>query len=118
MNMIEEITDKEVGTERSMGIFQIRNKVNQKIYVGCSDNLEAAWESHKSRLDAGIHPNGGLQADYHKMGPDNFEFELVVQLSEENIFMEDANAALDELEKSVLENLQPYDDKGYNKKHD
>lgn len=117
MNTIEDVNEKEVGTERSMGIFQIRNKVNQKIYVGCSDNLDAAWDSHKTRLDAGVHPNGGLQSDYHKMGPDNFEFELIEHFFEKNSHIQDANNALDELEKSVLEKLQPYDEKGYNKIH-
>lgn len=43
------------------GIYQIRNIVNGKVYIGSAVNIERRWGMHKNRLKAGQHRNIHLQ---------------------------------------------------------
>lgn len=101
---------------RPMGVFQIRNTVNDKIFVGASTDLNAIFNRIRFQLFAGAHPNKELEADWKHYGTGNFEFEIL-----EEIFpREDANydyaADLETLEDLWLEKLQPYDERGYNER--
>lgn len=48
------------------GVYAIKNKTNKKIYIGQSENLYMRYQSHKSALKAGRHPNREMQNDYNK----------------------------------------------------
>lgn len=63
--------------ERISGIYMIRNKVNDKIYIGLSGNIRPRWISHHSQLRRGLHKNQHLQAAWDKYGEGNFAFEIV-----------------------------------------
>jgi len=43
-------------------IYQIRNKINNKIYIGSTNNINKHWNNHKSKLNNKIHENSYLQA--------------------------------------------------------
>jgi len=66
------------------GIYSITNKVNGKIYIGQSQNIEFRWFQHKNNLNKNKHVNTHLQNAWNKYGEDNFEF-CIVEESEENL---------------------------------
>jgi group I intron endonuclease len=98
----------------SIGVFQIRNTVNGKIFVGSSVNLEAIWNRHKSELKLGGHRNELLQREWKEFGEDNFRYEILSEIEQkpgENI--DYAKEAV-KLEKMFIEELQPFGERGYN----
>jgi group I intron endonuclease len=60
------------------GIYQIRNLVNGKIYIGQSTNLSHRKSSHFSKLRKDQHDNEHLQNAYNLYGKDNFIFEIIM----------------------------------------
>ena len=97
-----------------MGVFQIRNTVNGKLFVGSTMDLSAVFSGIRFQLYAGAHFNKALEADWMRYGTGRFEFEIL----EELFSREDANydyaADLETLENLWLEKLQPYGERGYN----
>lgn len=59
------------------GIYQIRNKVNGKVYVGQAQNIDVRWNSHRNELLRGVHKNKHLQSAFNKYGPDSFEWSVL-----------------------------------------
>ena len=101
-------------TPRPMGVFQIRNLTNEKVFVGVSQNLEGIINRHRFALNAGGHQNKSLQKDWNESGAENFAFEILDELKRrENL---DIKKELEFLEDLWLENLQPYGEKGYNER--
>ena len=99
-------------TQRPMGIFQIRNLTNEKVFIGKSENLEGILNRHEFALKANGHQNKQLQADWNELGADKFAFEILDELEfQENL---DVKKELEFLEDLWLEKLQPFGEKGYN----
>lgn len=97
-----------------MGVFQIRNLKNEKIFVGSSTNLDGIFNRHRFQLNADGHPNKALQADWNASGEENFAFEILEELKpRENL---DIKKELEFLEDLWLENLQPFGERGYNER--
>ena len=61
------------------GIYMIQNKVNGKIYIGQSVNIEDRWGEHKYELNKGYHHNKHLQRSWNKDGQENFEFTIICE---------------------------------------
>ncbi|MBS1787873.1 MAG: GIY-YIG nuclease family protein [Acidobacteria bacterium] len=59
------------------GVYQIRCKITQKIYVGSAVNLSQRWGKHKMTLRRGTHRNSHLQKAWDKYGESAFEFEVL-----------------------------------------
>ena len=60
------------------GIYQIRNLVNNKIYVGSSNNLyRRKTYEHFRELRLNKHHNKYLQNSYNCHGEENFVFEVI-----------------------------------------
>lgn len=60
------------------GVYQIRNIVNGKLYVGSSKNLlKRKNEGHFKRLEKNMHYNEHLQSAYNIYGRENFIFEII-----------------------------------------
>ncbi len=98
-----------------MGVYQIRNLVNDKILVGTSTNLPGVFNREKFQLNLGGHPNKGLQADWNETGGDSFDFEILDELKPTENPGYDYKEDLAFLEEIWLEKLQPYGERGYNK---
>ncbi|UFS70347.1 metalloregulator ArsR/SmtB family transcription factor [Geomonas sp. RF6] len=97
-----------------MGIYQIRNKVNGKIYVGSSRNLEGTRNSRLFQLRMGkIVFNRELQADVTEYGADSFEF-TTVDVLDTGKGAGDVPQRLAALELEWLAKLQPFGERGYN----
>ena len=59
------------------GIYQLRNIINNHIYIGSSKNLKERIKSHFKSLKYNKHDNKHLQNAYNKYGKDNFVFEII-----------------------------------------
>ena len=65
------------------GVYKITNKINGKVYVGESLNIEKRWKRHLRELSCKAHKNYKLQKDYDKYGEEAFEFEVIVTLDKD-----------------------------------
>src|SRR3990167_2863357 len=61
------------------GIYQIRNLVNNKRYIGQSSNIFNRWKDGKSSLKRGTFNNKHLQRSWDKYGEENFSFGVLFQ---------------------------------------
>ena len=77
-------------------IYQIRNLVNGKIYVGSSVNLETRKTRHYWELENNRHNNQHLQRAYNKYGLDKFVFE-VLEYVERDVLLEREQYYIDTL---------------------
>lgn len=67
----------EDGKKIISGIYQWRNLVNGKVYVGSAFELVKRKNTHLSKLRLNKHPNKKLQSSYNKHGQINFVFEIL-----------------------------------------
>lgn len=90
---------------KEYGIYGIKNKVNNKIYVGKTMmNFGDRWDCHKSQLRGGYHDNPHLQNSWNKYGEDNFEFIIIYNC--EN------NEDVDQVNLLEIEYIKHYRDLG------
>ena len=101
---------------RPMGVFLIRNMVNDKVFVGVGLDLSGIINSHKFQLAAGVHRNRRLQNDWNEFGGESFSFEIYDQLTPREDPQFDYREELVFLENLWLEKLEPYDERGYNER--
>ncbi|HEY3041946.1 MAG TPA: GIY-YIG nuclease family protein [Pyrinomonadaceae bacterium] len=99
---------------RPMGVFLIRNNLNDKVFLGAGLDLRGIINRHNFQLQKGIHPNKSLQADWNTLGSNNFAFEIVDELTPREGAGIDYHKELSFLEDLWLEKLQPFGDRGYN----
>jgi group I intron endonuclease len=98
-----------------IGVFQIRNTISGKIFVGSSVNLDAIWNRIKAELKLAGHRNEKLQHDWTVYGEENFLFEILSEIEQKDGDKVDYNKEARQLEEMFIEELQPFADKGYNK---
>lgn len=67
------------------GIYQIRNTINGRVYVGSAVNVRVRWSGHVCQLNQGCHDNGHLQNAWRKYGGDAFVFEKLESVEPENL---------------------------------
>jgi GIY-YIG catalytic domain len=103
-------------SRRPMGIFLIRNLVNDKIFVGSSIDLPAMFNRIRFQLFGGAHPNKELESDWKLYGAGKFTFEVLEEIPPRDDVNYDYKADLETLEYLWLEKLEPYGEKGYNEK--
>lgn len=60
------------------GIYQIKNLVNSKIYIGSSKDVYLRRTQHFRKLRQNKHINAILQHSFNMYGIDNFEFEVLI----------------------------------------
>ena len=79
------------------GIYQIRNIVNNKVYIGQTiRNFELRKTEHFSNLRHGTHGNFELQQDWDDFGEEKFIFEILEEIQEIN------HSLLDKLETDYI----------------
>jgi group I intron endonuclease len=101
---------------RPMGVFQIRNSVNEKVFVGSSLNLDGIFNRHEFQLKMNGHPNKSLQADWNEFGGESFAFEVLEEVFPRENPGYDYKSDLEVLEDLWLEKLEPYGERGYNER--
>ena len=63
---------------KQQGVYQIRNVVNGKFYVGSSKDIKNRHAAHRKLLRGNRHHCPHLQAAWNKYGEDCFKFEVIV----------------------------------------
>jgi hypothetical protein len=100
-----------------IGVFQIRNILNNKIYIESSANLAAIWNRHKFQLNGGLHPNTSLQKEWNEFGQESFAFEILSEIKQDDgRAIEDYHKEAKQLEGLFMEELQPFGEQGYHAK--
>lgn len=79
------------------GIYKIINKINDKIYIGSSINLKRREREHINKLKKNIHNNPHLQNSWNKYGKENFKFEIIEVVEDEEKLIEREQYYLDTL---------------------
>ena len=75
-------------TDKGSGVYQIRNLVNGKVYVGSAVNFSGRKKEHLSKLRRGLHHSPKLQSAWNKYGHDCFSFEVLEDVHEKlNLFV-------------------------------
>jgi group I intron endonuclease len=64
------------------GIYTITNSLNNKRYVGFSNNIDKRLGRHIQDLNKNKHHSGHLQDSWNKYGKDNFLFETLIECEE------------------------------------
>jgi hypothetical protein len=101
-------------SHRPMGVYQIRNTVNGKVWIDSSTNVPAKYNRYRLNLELGSHPSKALQADWKEFGEEAFLFEMLEPLEPRDDLRYDYKSDLEVLEDLWLEKVEPYGDKGYN----
>lgn len=111
-----------VESHPAVGVFRLRNTVEDRSYVSSSVNVPATFNKLRMQLDTGtflMRPE--LQTDWKRLGADAFLFETLEELkppdsADGNPAEWDPREDLGALESLWLEELQPYDARGYNRR--
>jgi len=59
------------------GVYQIKNLINEKVYIGSAKCFQVRASQHQGRLNSGKHHNKHLLASWKKYGSQNFLFEVL-----------------------------------------
>ena len=78
------------------GIYKIRNKQNNKVYIGSAVDIKKRWRDHKWHLKENKHHNPHLQFSFNKYGLENFEFIIELECNFNYLLIE---------EKQVIKNI-------------
>lgn len=101
--------------KKDSGVYQIRNTRNNKVLVVATPDLKT-MNGKRFQLQMGSHMNKQLQQDWNEYGEDAFEFEVLEVLKEKKEGYFDKQVELKKLEGKWLDELQPYGERGYNRK--
>jgi group I intron endonuclease len=110
----KEMINKYKQAIQPMGIYQIKNMRNGKIYIGSAKDLRGRINSNKFQLRVGSHLNKEMQKDFNEIGEESFSFDILDYLKPKEVLNYDYTEDLRILEEMWLEKLQPYNEKGYN----
>lgn len=72
-----------------IGVYTITNKIDNKIYLGCSIDVHARLKKHQRNLKNKKHPNNHLQSAYNKYGKENFSFEMLEYCEKEILYSQE-----------------------------
>lgn len=67
----------------SQVIYKIINLVNDKFYVGSTNNKNERFRTHRNKLRRGVHHCAHLQASWSKYGEEKFDFRVVQNVPNE-----------------------------------
>jgi len=109
----KELKNKYKATPQPMGIYQIRNRVTGKIFVGSSLNLHGILNRNRFQLKNGLHMNQPLQCDFLEVGEEHFAFEILDTLQPKEAGKGDYAEELKMLEELWRERLRLAIEKGY-----
>ena len=81
----------------SSGIYQIRNIINNKCYIGSAANIDIRWKRHKYDLKRNVHHSILLQRAWNKCGENGFIFEIIEEILDKSSLIDREQCYLDTL---------------------
>ncbi|MBU1151335.1 GIY-YIG nuclease family protein [Patescibacteria group bacterium] len=105
MKTNKELKEDYKSMKPEMGVFQIRNISNGKVFVANGLNMGAKWNRYTTQLKFGIHFNKELQKDWNEKGEANFVFEVLSVLKYSDKEGGDYQAELETLQDMVVEDM-------------
>ena len=96
-----------------IGVLQIRNTANDKIFLVAGKDLPALINRQRFQLQKSGHPNKELQKDWQELGENSFAFEIVEELTPPEGSV-DLKRELETMEDLWLDELKPFGERGYN----
>jgi group I intron endonuclease len=111
-----ELKEKYKEMEKPTGVYQIRNNVNGKVYIGSCVDINSMFNRLRFELKTGLKRIPELQNEWKQYGEDNFIFEILEELKIKEGEFQDVKHELQKLEEKWLDRIQPYEEKGYNKR--
>jgi hypothetical protein len=112
----KELKNKYIETIQPMGIYQIKNNINGKIFIGRGKNIQGTINRNMFQLKSGLHANKDMQKDFNDVGEACFTYEVLDYLKPKEDNNYDYTEELKILESMWLEKLKPYNENGYNSK--
>lgn len=106
MKTRKELKEEYKQRKTQMGVFEIRNTVNNKVFIDSSTDVNAKWNRHQLQLKMGMHVNTALQNDWNTQGAQDFEFNVLSEIKHQDEGKPDYNKELELLEELVREELQ------------
>ena len=68
-----------------IGIYKIRNLINNKVYIGQSINIARRWKDHRSAINDETYKDYPLYKAIQKYGIENFEFSVIEECEKEEL---------------------------------
>ncbi|MBO0343576.1 MAG: GIY-YIG nuclease family protein [Bacteroidota bacterium] len=102
MKTRKELKDQYKQMKFPMGVFQIKNISNNRVFIDNSLDMESKWNRHKMELKFGNHRNKDLQTDWNMYGEENFTFEVLSELKIEEGVKINCNSELNTLQDIVV----------------
>jgi len=68
-----------------IGIYQIKNLIDGKLYIGGSVSIKRRFSLHKHLLNHNKHFNQSLQASWNTCGNNNFEFSVIIECEKDKL---------------------------------
>ena len=110
----KELTRKYKETIRPMGIVQVRNLRNNRVYLMASLDTAGTINSIRFQLKMGnFLPSAELAQDWKEQGEENFVVEVLDELKPVDDPAYDYRDDLKALEAMWLEKLKPFGERGY-----
>ena len=109
-----EISKEYKNSLRPMGIVQVRNIVNNRLYLTASANTPGTINSIRFQLRMGTFlPSPALAQDWKELGEQSFVIEVIDELKPVDDPAYDYQSDLKALEAMWLEKLKPFGERGY-----
>ena len=113
MNSRHELTRQYKETPPAMGVYVIRNIVDNRVFVNASLSLSGAMNRDRFELGLKAHRSKGLLADWMRLGAGNFRFEVIDTLKRRDDPDFDYRSELVELLELWREELERRSDRSY-----
>lgn len=98
------------------GIFVVKNRPENKLFLGVSLNLPAKLRGITFELEMGSHAYSNLAEDYKRLGKDQFEISILDQIEVKDDTEKELRSELETLEEMWVEKLKAEGVTFYNKK--
>jgi hypothetical protein len=98
------------------GLFAVKNKPENKMFIGTSLNLPAKIRGVTFELELGSHAYRNLAEDYKRLGKDKFDISILDEIELKDETEKELKKELEALEEMWIEKLKSEGVTFYNKK--
>lgn len=112
----KEIKKEYKNQKHPAGLYAVKNRPDNKMFIGTSPNLPAKIRGITFELEMGSHAYHNLADDYKKLGKENFEIFILDQIEVKDETDRELQAELETLEAMWVDKLKNEGVTFYNKK--